>query len=78
MGLEREPCLERAKPARQIGAIVAGPPVAGGESLGAACQIGGMGGEGRLLHVAVTHEKISGVIGNMAPFVEIKGQAVAA
>ena len=72
IGLQREPGLQRAKAARQIGAEIARPGRAGGEAAGLAAQIGGGRREGRAMLLAVAHHQEAGVVLHLAPFVEIE------
>ena len=72
VGLQREPGLQRAKAARQIGSEIARPHRAGGEAASFATQIGGRRREGVAMPIAVTHDEQAGVVGHLSPFVKIE------
>ena len=76
--LEREPDLERAKAARQLGPVVAEPGIAAGEAARVAAQIVGRHGERRAMQVAAAHQHAAGVVGHVQPLVEVESQGVGA
>ncbi len=74
--LEREPGLERPEAARQVGPEIAGPGRAGLQAAALAPQVGGGGGEGVEVRLAVAHDQEAGVVGHLAPLVEVEGDRV--
>ena len=72
IGLQREPGLERAKAARQIGPEIARPGRAGGKAPRFAAQIGRRRGKRLAVLLAVAHHQEAGVVGHLPPFVEIE------
>ena len=74
--LDREPGFERAKSAREIGAEIAGPYLAGRETARRARQIGRIRLECGEMLARIAHQHEAGVIGNLQPFMEVEGDAV--
>ena len=74
--LEREPHLERAKAARQLGPEVAGPGLAAGEPARGALEIAGLEREGGAVQLAAAHQHAAGVVLDVEPLVEVEGQRI--
>ena len=74
--LQREPDLQRAETARQLGAEVARPRLTGSKTSRVRCEIGRPTGKGRTVRRAIAHQHAPGVVGHMQPFVEIEGERV--
>ncbi len=72
--LQREPRFQSAKPARQVGAVVARPPIAASQASFGSSQISGLRGESLALQSTVAHQQEAGIIWNLTPFMPVERQ----
>ena len=74
--LQREPGLQRAEAARQVGAEIAGPDCTRRKPPRLAAQIGRRLRKGLPVLLAVAHQQEAGVVGHLPPFVEVERDGI--